>query len=254
MTNNTVPAWTFPSPASDIILSAANFHTQNSYNTSMTEYLRVSAQNLPETGFGTKPVYLKDTIELGQWDESNYVPWCLECWEPYLGTNGWDACDGFTRNSSITLARMSDEQDKQRLYVSESLPKEVSVAVCTFAKSDPQAEKKDEDLYSLTVAYPFINKEREDGSKHTFSQAAPAGRRDLAPSLRTGLRGESVLTSASQRPLEEKRGFGGGSFVGGPAAAGMRPGTIVAIVICGVIVVVVAIAVTVNEKCGSCTS
>jgi hypothetical protein len=112
-----------------------------------------------------------------------------------------------------------NEHDK---LVSLEQPQEVSVSICAFAKSDPNT-----DAYSLTIAYPSINKERDDGSTYTFSQAAPAGRRNLFRTLRTGERWESetVLTSSSyQNPAKITRRRGGGGRGGGGGGRGGKGG------------------------------
>lgn len=117
-------------------------------------------------------------------------------------------------------------------------PQDVSVAICTFAKEDGNAP-------SLTVAYPFINKEREDGSIHTFSQAVPEGRRNLVPTLRTGERWETVLKSTPRHQMTKRKGGGGGGrggvYYGGGGGLSTEAiiGIVLGIVACIVIILII---------------
>ncbi|KAF2785980.1 hypothetical protein K505DRAFT_156656 [Melanomma pulvis-pyrius CBS 109.77] len=209
------PGWTFPGPANDGLLNAAHFESVNVITNSMIEYFQLSAQLRPDIGFGAKPLYLKDTIELGGWDGEigDFGQWCLQCWEPYAGTDGWDACDDFTRNSSITLMAQSVSVDNQMLSAGIEHPQGVSVAICALAKESGNVP-------SFTVAYPFIKKEREDGSTHRFSQAAPEGRRNLVPTLRTGERWETVLKPSPRHQMTKRKGGGGRGGGGGGGYSG----------------------------------
>jgi hypothetical protein len=92
MSVNVASAWTFPSPANVGYLDGAHLDA-NSFNTnSMIEYLKSFTRFSPLDGFGSKPVYVKDTIELNG-GPSLYDIWCLQCNEPNSGPNAWDACD-----------------------------------------------------------------------------------------------------------------------------------------------------------------
>jgi hypothetical protein len=112
--------------------------------------------------------------------------------------------------------------NETNIFVSLKQSEEVSVSICAFAKSDPVT-----DAYNLTVAYPSINTERDDGSIYTFSQAAPAGRRNLGRTLRTGGRWETetVLTSSPRQHIEKRKGGGRGGNGGFVASGGGGPGT-----------------------------
>lgn len=92
MSVNVASAWAFPSPANAGYLHGAHLDA-NSFNTnSMIEYLKLFTRFSPLGGFGSKPVYVKDTIELSG-GPGLYDIWCLQCKEQNSSPNGWDACD-----------------------------------------------------------------------------------------------------------------------------------------------------------------
>ncbi|KAF2871149.1 hypothetical protein BDV95DRAFT_595036 [Massariosphaeria phaeospora] len=145
---------------------------------SIAKYIRAAVTSShPNQGFGSKPVYRNDTIDLRgtaqgphTQDAENVqrIHWCLTCTEKYAGAKVWDACNNFKMGPSTSIWKNSFEMKEKDEHVMNPLPEGVSAAICTFGTTDTGP-------FNLTTAFPFLNTDRPDGKSFLFSQAEAEG-------------------------------------------------------------------------------